>query len=245
MGLAKRIIPTVLHRRGRMIKGERFAGDRVVGHAMQASKIYGARNVDELVLLDIRATAEGREPDYEMVRKLSDDLFCPLSVGGGVRTAEHVRQLLYSGADKVVLGAIVQDGPDGVAMLEDSAKRFGSQAISVSVEHCGMFANARSAAVVMGWCKFLEDSGAGEILLQSRSRDGTMEGYECDVIREVCDRVDIPVVASGGCAGYDDMLAAIASGASGVAAGALFQFTDATPGEAAKYLAERGVEVRT
>lgn len=245
MGLAIRVIPTVLSKHGNLVKGKAFASDRVVGNALQATRIYGARMVDEIVFLDVAATPEKRGPDFEMVERLTDRLFAPVTYGGGVRSVEDVRKLLQAGADKVCIGT----GAIAVATLvHDAAQEFGSQAIVVSIDvRGGVAGRVRTLGAgpgPVGWARDIERIGAGEILLQSVDRDGTMDGYDLELIRSVAAAVDIPVIASGGCSGYEDMYRAIEAGASAVAAGALFQFTDCTPRGAAEYLKSKGVEVR-
>lgn len=247
MGLAVRIIPTILSRNGQLVKGKRFASDRVVGAALQASLIHNSRGVDELCILDVTATPEKREPDYALVEKLTDDVFSPITYGGGVRSIDHVRRLLKAGADKVCVGTGACEVPE---LVENVADEFGSQAVVVSMdvgfERTVMIACGKSpwTADIRYYADWIQRAGAGEILLQSIDRDGTLEGYDLELIREVCQAVSIPVIASGGCNGYEDMLKAIEAGASAVGAGALFQFTDATPKAAAQYLASKGVEVR-
>ncbi len=244
--LAVRIIPTLLCRGAALYKGERFNSWRQVGHALQATKIHQARGVDELILLDIGATPEGRGPNFAMVEQLAECCFMPLTVGGGVRSVEDVRGLLNAGADKVAVCTAAQRRPD---LIGEVASVFGRQAIVAAIEHrrglvsieCG---GALTCDLVTVWAKECEMQGAGEILLTSIDRDGTLQGYDLDLIREVSQAVSIPVIASGGCGTYEHMYQAIQAGASAVAAGAMFLFTDQTPRGAAKYLAERGVETR-
>jgi cyclase len=247
MGLAHRIIPTLLCKGRTLVKGKNFEPWRSVGLVVQGVRINAQRGVDELVLLDVSATREGRGPDFDLVRELSDILYAPLAVGGGVRSVEDVKKLLRSGADKVVIGTGAAEVAD---LVRDCADVVGAQAIVVSVDvgygnsvmiHCGRTGYSHSPVTYAKWC---ERSGAGEILLQSIERDGTGQGYDLDLIRKVSEAVSIPVIAHGGCSGYEDMAAALAAGASAVAAGALFQFTDATPKGAAQFLAKAGVEVR-
>jgi len=236
--LATRIIPTILMDKGQLVKGVGFKADRVVGNALQAARVHAMRGVDELVLLDVTATKEGREPDYEMVRKLSNGCFAPLTVGGGIKTEDHVRKLLRAGADKVCVKTSWLEDMYSVKKLAD---QFGRQCITVSLD-------IRDSGYVRDYAHELahaaEVTGAGEILLQSVERDGAMQGYDIDLIKVVSEAVSIPVIASGGCSGYEDMYNAIQAGASAVAAGALFQFTDNTPKGAAEYLSAKGVEVR-
>ncbi len=230
--LATRIIPTILSKNGLLVKGEGFKCDRPVGNAIQAARIHSMRGVDEIMLLDVTATKDGREPDYDMVRNLSKGCYVPLTVGGGIKTADHVRKLLQAGADKVLIGF------DKVLLISDFSNKFGRQCISVSIDAFTNYKLATACAV------HAENEGAGEVLLQSVERDGTMKGYDIDLIESVSSAVSVPVIASGGCSGYEDMYNAIKAGASAVAAGALFQFTDCTPKGAAMYLHSRGIEVR-
>lgn len=243
MSLAKRIIPTLLNKRGQLVKGEGFTCDRVVGHALQAAKIYAARSVDELMILDVTATEDGREPDYEFVKALSESNFSPVTVGGGIKTSEHVRKLLQSGADKVCISSAVHaelllEGSDD--FVYELSERYGKSTIVVSID----IATYEDTPFACDYAQACEERGAGEILLQSIPQDGTMKGYDLPLIKAVSEAVSVPVIASGGCSGYEDMYNAIQAGASAVAAGALFQFTEATPRGAAEYLHEKGVEVR-
>lgn len=246
--LAKRVIPTLLVRGRQLVKGRQFNAWRSVGLASQAVRIHQARGVDELVLLDITATAEGRGPDLDLVRELSEVLFCPLAVGGGVRSLADVKALLRAGADKVVVGtAAVEDW----TLVRKFADTVGSQAIVVSVDvaggkvysHCGK-TPADMGGDAVRFAQFCAKEGAGEILLTSIEREGTMQGYDLGLIRSVSRAVTIPVIAHGGSGTYEHMREAIEAGASAVAAGAMFQFSDATPRGAAEYLAEHGIEAR-
>jgi cyclase len=229
--LAKRVIPTILVRGKTAFKGERFVSTRSIGSASAIAKVHAKRGVDELCILDIGATAEGRGPDLDLVRELSAGCFIPITVGGGVKTLHDIDALLRAGADKVS----IRTEHD---LFKPAAYRFGSQAI---VGVCDSRTDIQTAS---GWCEWLEEHGAGEILLQSVARDGTMCGYDLDLIRAVSAAVSIPVIASGGCSGYDDMAAAFKAGADACAAGALFQFTDATPKGAVRFLKAQGLEVR-
>lgn len=252
--LATRIIPTLCCRGRELVKGERFDAWRSVGHVMQAARIHGMRQVDELVLLDISATPENRLADCELVSELALQMATPLAVGGGVVTVEDVNRLLRAGADKVVVGTTAHKNP---WLLSDMTKHFGGQAIvaSLDVRQCGMNSmppeysaffncgmNRGLPAVEMA--KVFESKGVGEILLTSIDREGGMCGYDLELIRKVAHAVDIPVIAHGGCGSFEHMLEALTAGAHAVAAGAFFQFSDATPADAARYLHDHGVEVR-
>jgi len=229
--LAHRIIPTILMKRRLLVKGEGFAADRVVGNALQAAKIHAMRGVDEILMLDVTASLEDREPDYEMIKQLTQTARVPVTVGGGITKLRDVKNLLDSGADKVCVGYWK------TLLISAIARRYGEQCVSATLD-------IRNEPRVGRMAQVLEEYGAGEIIIQSIPRDGTMEGYDLNSIAIVASSVGVPVVASGGCSGYSDMYSAIVAGASGVAAGALFQFTDATPQGAAQYLHEAGLEVR-
>ena len=247
VSLAKRIIPTLLCRGRQLVKGIGFDSWRSVGLAAQAVRIHSMRGVDELILLDITATAEGRGPDLDLVRELSEVCFMPLSVGGGIRNVADVRALLRAGADKVVVNSAAWE-VDG--LLDAIANEFGRQALVVSIdadeEHQ---VHIRSGKQPVGldavrWASVVAEHAAGEIMLNSVSRDGTMGGYDLDLISAVSTAVEVPVIAAGGAGTYEHLYQAIRNGADAVAAGAMFCFTDHTPKGAAEYLQARGVEVR-
>ena len=243
--LAKRIIPTILCRGRTLVKGVAYDGARSRGLAAQAVRIQAMRGVDEVVLLDIGATPEGRGPDTGLVRELSEHFFMPLAVGGGITRVEHIQALLEAGADKVVLGTAVFTS----TLLERAGARYGCQALVASVDvrarkvwsHCGRQEWPMAPEHHAMLC---EDWGAGEILLNAMDREGTMEGYDLELISKVARRVNIPVIASCGAGTYEHMHEALQAGADAVAAGAMFLNTDATPAGAAEYLHQRGIEVR-
>lgn len=242
MGLAVRVIPTLLHKRGQLVKGRGFNATRVVGHALQAAKIHDARHVDEMVIFDVAASCYRRSPDFQFVEALAECCYMPVTYGGGVRTIEDIRRLLSCGADKVAIGTEAAKNP---SLIADAAAAFGSQAVvlCVDLEH-GMVRVGKELWNVNLFDYLAKRSMAGELILQCVERDGTMEGYDLDTIAKVAKMVEVPVIASGGCKDYADMKAAIDAGASAVAAGALFQFTSCTPKGAVEYLAEQGIEVR-
>jgi cyclase len=235
MSLAKRIIPTILMKKRQLVKGERFKSDRVVGDALQAARIHAMRGVDEILMLDVTATKERREPDYSMIEKLTETAHVPVTVGGGITHLDHVTKLLRAGADKVCLGS------DKINLIPLIANKFGSQALAVTLD---VEVDLGYVEAALQKADMLVHFGAGEIILQARDQDGTLEGYDHDLIKGVCGYLDVPVVASGGCSGYADMAKALMNEADAVAAGALFQFTSATPKGAAQFLHEQGFEVR-
>ena len=250
--LATRVIPSVLLRGQQLVKGQQFQSWRSIGHAAQAAYIYAARECDEIILLDIAATPEGRGPDFEMVRLWTENTFSPMTVGGGVRSVEEVRELLRCGADKV---AICTGAHEVLGLIHESSERFGAQAIVAAIDvregcafsHCGqkrLFGGNMDSYDVKLWASIMASAGAGEILLTSIDREGMLQGYDLDLIKAVSDAVSIPVIAHGGCGTYEHMVEAIEAGAHAVAAGAMFAFTDQTPKGASQYLLEHGIHAR-
>lgn len=246
MSLAKRIIPALLCRGNALYKGIGFQSWRQIGHTLQSVRVHQTRSVDELILLDIEATPAGRGPDLKLIEDLSGEFFTPLTVGGGVSTVEDVKNLLFVGADKVAICTAALARPELITEVTDM---FGSQALVVAIEvrngevssYCGKRGVPKDP---VDWAIECEKRGAGEILLVSVERDGTMQGYDIKLIEQVAQAVGIPVVALGGAGTYKHMHDAFKAGASAVAAGAMFAFTDQTPQGAARYLQQQGMEVR-
>lgn len=250
--LKVRVMPTLLFKEVGLVKGKCFDSWRRVGSVMQAIKVYNMREVDELVFLDISATREGRPPDFETVDEIADECFMPLTVGGGVRTIDDVRRLLQVGADKVAVNTAAVETPE---LIRQIAQRFGSQCIVVSLDakrkadgtyelftHSGTFATGKDP---LSWARKVEALGAGEILLTSIDRDGTMMGYDIELTRLVSEAVSIPVIASGGAGDYGHMAQVLREGkASAVAAASVFHFTQQTPLEAKRFLRGCGINVR-
>ncbi|MES2468345.1 MAG: imidazole glycerol phosphate synthase cyclase subunit [Verrucomicrobiota bacterium] len=250
--LKVRVIPTLLWKNHGLVKGVGFDSWRRVGTVMPAIKVYNTREVDELILVDITASSERREPDYESLSDLSADCFVPLTVGGGIRGLEHVQKLLDAGADKVSINSAAYDNP---VLIPDASRRFGSQCIVGSIDvvllpngeyRCSSMSGTRMHDInPCEWAAELERAGAGEILLTAVQRDGTMEGYDIELIRQVANSVSIPIIASGGAGNYDHMIAAVKEGgASAVAAGSIFHFTQQTPLEAKHAMARTGIPTR-
>jgi cyclase len=242
--LKKRIIPTLLMKNGSLVKGRRFDSWRKIGPVLPMIRVYENRQVDELILLDIAATPECRTPDFKTIESVASECFMPLTVGGGVRDLDVIRELLKIGADKVSIGTAFYESD----IVDDAACKFGSQCITVAIDagpavvtHCG---TQTIEGNPVDWARHAEAQGAGEILLTSVDRDGTMDGYDLDLIETVSRSVTIPVIASGGARDYEDFEAAFNIGAHAVAASALFQFSEKTPLGAKKYLSGKGIQVR-
>ena len=251
--LKTRIIPTLLWKNVGLVKGIGFDSWRRVGPVLPAIKVYNTRDVDELVLVDITASREKTEPDCDSVHDFADECFVPFTVGGGITNVEHIRQLLRAGADKVSINSAAYANPK---LVEEAARRFGSQCVVASIDarrsDDGRYlCYSHSATVPTGrpageWAHELEARGAGEILITSVERDGTMEGYDLELVASVVRAVKIPVIASGGAGNYEHMRQAIQeAGASAVAAASMFHFTEQTPAEAKAALAAAGIPVRT
>lgn len=250
--LKVRIIPTLLWKEIGLVKGVAFDSWRRIGTLMPAVKVYNTRQVDELMLLDITATEEGRDPDYETIEEIAAECFVPLTVGGGIANIEQIRQLLRAGADKVCINSAAFETPE---LIAEAAGKFGTQCIVVSIDAVKRPGGGYECVSLSGkcptgkdpgeWATTLEELGAGEILLTSVEQDGTMQGYDIDLLKSVTSLVKIPVIASGGAGNYQHMHEAIADGnASAVAAASIYHFTEQTPLEAKKYLAEKAIPVR-
>ena len=243
-----RVMPTLLSDGTKLIKGVGFDSWRGIGSPLQAVRLFNMRGVDELVFLDIRATDERRSPNFELIDGLADSCFVPFAVGGGVKSVEDARGLLLAGADKVVVNSAAVENPPLVAAM---VKQFGSQCVVVSIDvrngknvtiHSGKKETDKN---VVEFAKEMEKAGAGELLITSVERDGTMQGYDIPLIRSIADAVSIPVIASGGAGTYEHMAQALRDGgASAVAASSMYHFTGQTPLLAKRYLHDHGFQVR-
>jgi len=220
-----RVIATLLWNGQTLVKGVGFDAWRSVGHPLQAINVFQMREVDEILFLDITATKEGRRPDFALIEQLSEKCFVPLTVGGGVKSVDDVRELLRAGADKVCIQS-------AKSIISQIAGQFGAQAIVECVE----YTTEPTEVLTI-------NQEAGELLFQSRPHDGTMQGYDLTAFTNVR-HLRVPVIASGGAGIYQHFAQAIDAGASAVAAGAMWLFTEQTPLEAKKYLKARGYDVR-
>ncbi|TMQ28092.1 MAG: imidazole glycerol phosphate synthase subunit HisF [Candidatus Rokuibacteriota bacterium] len=249
--LAKRIIPCLDVKDGRVVKGVKFVDLRDAGDPVEAARAYDAQGADELVFLDITASHEDRSIMLDVVRRTADVLYIPFTVGGGVRTVDDVRVLLRAGAEKVSFNTAALARP---LVLREAAERFGSQCIVVAIDarsegarwgvytHGGRRPTGRDA---VAWAQEAVELGAGEILLTSMDRDGTKDGYDLALTRAIADAVTVPVIASGGAGTLEHFREAFVEGdASGALAASLFHFGTYTIAEVKAYLAQHGVEVR-
>jgi len=251
--LKVRVIPTLLWKNFGLVKGVSFDSWRRVGPVLPTIKVYNSREVDELILVDITASIQGNIPDHDSISDFADECFVPFTVGGCIRSLSQITSLLTAGADKVSLNSTLYENPN---LVNDAANQFGTQCIVVSIDflqtssssyiclsHSGTRPTNRNP---LAWAREMEDRGAGELLLTSIQRDGTMKGYDLDLIESIASRVKIPVIASGGAGSYQDMVdAVIKAGAAAVAAASVFHFTEMTPLGAKEALHRAGIPIRS
>src|SRR5688572_8546416 len=262
MTLARRIIPCLDVKDGRVVKGINFVELRDAGDPVEQAAAYERQGADELCYLDISASPEGHDTIVDIVKRTADQVFMPLTVGGGVRSVADAERMLEAGADKIAVNTAAIRRPE---LVREIAMRFGNQAIVVAVDakrrarssieqprmshdagwevysHGGRTPEGLNA---IDWCIRVADLGAGELLVTSMDRDGTGLGYDLDLIRTVSLAVTIPVIASGGVGKLDDLADGLEAGADAVLAASIFHFGQHTIGEAKTHLAKRGLEIR-
>ena len=248
--LARRIIPCLDVKDGRVVKGINFVELRDAGDPVEQAAAYDAQGADEICYLDISASPEGRSTLVDVVARTANQVFAPLTVGGGVRSVADAERLLDAGADKIAMNTAALRTPELVAAC---AARFGDQAIVVAVDakrkgaswevfsHGGRTPEGIDA---LEWCRRVAGLGAGEILLTSMDRDGTGQGYDTELIARVTSSVTIPVIASGGVGVLEHLAGGLEAGADAVLAASIFHFGQHTIAEAKAFLAARGLEVR-
>ncbi len=250
--LAKRIIPCLDVDKGRVVKGVRFLNLVDAGDPVEVAKVYEEQGADELVFLDITASAEDRKITLEVVKRVAEEVFMPFTVGGGISSLEDMRKLLEAGADKVSINTSAVKNPQ---LIYEGAKKFGSQCIVVAIDakrrgnswevyiHGGRTPTGLDA---IEWAKKAESLGAGEILLTSMDRDGTKSGYDIELTRAVSEAVNIPVIASGGAGSMEHFYEAfVLGGADACLAASLFHFKEISIPKLKGYLASKGVPVRS
>lgn len=250
--IKNRIIPILLLKHGRCVKGKQFDHYRDTGAPVTAAKIYDAQRVDELAFLDILASKEERSLLLDIVTETAQECFMPLTVGGGIKTIEDIKTVLAAGADKVAINSAAVENPD---FIREASKHFGKANIVVSIDYKKneqgerkVFTHGGSKATDLDafqWAKEVENLGAGEIILTSIDLEGAMQGYDLDFIKQVVAALSIPVIAHGGCGTLKHLEEGIVDGkASGVAAASIFHFTDQSPIKARWHLKNAGLNVR-
>jgi len=256
MPLAKRIIPCLDVDNGRVVKGVKFVDIRDAGDPVEVARRYDAEGADEITFLDITASSDDRDTIVHVVEHVAEEVFIPLTVGGGIRTIDDVRRMLNAGADKVAINTAAVFNP---GFVRDVSDRIGSQCIVVAIDakqvsgageplrwelftHGGRKPTGLDA---IEWARKMCDYGAGEILLTSMDRDGTKAGFDIALTRAIADAVPVPVIASGGVGTLDHLVEGVLEGrADAVLAASIFHFGEFTVGQAKQRMAERGVEVR-
>ncbi|MEN9761677.1 MAG: imidazole glycerol phosphate synthase subunit [Pseudomonadota bacterium] len=250
--LTKRIIPCLDVTAGRVVKGVRFLELRDAGDPVEIARRYDEQGADELTFLDITASSDERDIILQVIESVAEQVFIPLTVGGGVRAVDDVRRLLNAGADKISINTAGLQNP---ALIGEASARFGSQAIVVAIDakadgpgrwqvytHGGRRPTGRD---VLDWAREVETLGAGEILLTSMDRDGTRQGFDLELTRAVSDAVGIPVIASGGVGSLEHLAEGVVQGrADAVLAASIFHFGEYTIGQAKRFMADRGIAVR-
>ncbi|OGP62700.1 MAG: imidazole glycerol phosphate synthase subunit HisF [Deltaproteobacteria bacterium RBG_13_53_10] len=249
--LAKRIIPCLDVKDGRVVKGTQFVDLKDAGDPVEIAKIYDQQGADEIAFLDITASYEKRDILLDIVRRTAEEIFIPLTVGGGVRHLEDIRTLLKAGADKVSVNTAAVKSP---RFVERAAKRFGSQCIVIAIDakrkgdswevftHGGRVPTGIDAVL---WARKMEELGAGEILLTSMDRDGTKDGYDIELTRTISEQASIPVIASGGVGTLEHLYEGLALGkASAVLAASIFHYREYSISQVKSFLKEKGVTVR-
>lgn len=249
--LTKRIIPCLDVKNGKVVKGINFKGLKEVGDPPAMAVEYEKQGADEITFLDITASLETRQTMLDIVSETAKNLFVPLTVGGGIRSLNDMRDALNAGADKVSVNSAAVKDP---SIISECAESFGRQCVVIAVDakrvgdHWEVFTHGgtKSAGIdAIEWAKKAEDLGAGEILLTSMDTDGVKNGYDLDLTAAVSDEVSIPVIASGGCGSVEHIYDVFSqTGASAALAASIFHYNEYTVGEVKQYLRDRGVEVR-
>lgn len=256
MGLAKRIIPCLDVDNGRVVKGVQFVDIRDAGDPVEIAKRYDQEGADEITFLDITATSDNRDTIVHVIEKVADEVFIPLTVGGGIRELADISRMLKAGADKVGINSAAIFNP---GFVKEAAERFGSQCIVVAIDAKCVSADnepkrweifthggrKETGIDAIEWAKKMVNFGAGEILLTSMDRDGTKIGFDLELTRAISKAVEVPVIASGGVGTLDHLVDGITEGkADAVLAASIFHFAEYTIGEAKQHMKDKGIEVR-
>lgn len=249
--LKKRLIPVLLLKEGRMVKTINFDSFRDVGDPITSARIYNSQTVDELVFLDISETKDDKQILFDIITKVAEECFMPLTIGGGIRSIEDIRKLLEAGADKVAINTCAVENSN---LIKEAANIFGSSTIIVSID-VKKIENKYEVYTKNGkhptgldpikWAREAEKLGAGEILITYINNEGTMKGYDIDLIKSISDNLSIPVIVNGGAGKLEDFYDAITMGnVSAVAAASIFHFTDQSPIKVKSYLTYKNINIR-
>jgi cyclase len=248
--LKKRIIPVLLLKNGRMVKGKQFSDFRDTGDPVSQAKIYNAHNTDELVFLDIDATTLKTNTLVDLIKKVSKECFMPLSVGGGISTIEDVRNMISAGADKVIINSAAIHN---AKLIHDASNSFGKQAIIVSIDlkkennEYVVYSNSgkqREDIDFLEYLKMMEEAGAGEFLINSIDNDGMMNGYDLELLKLAERHSSIPIIICGGAGHFEHLYEGLDSGAHAVACASLFHFGDNNPTRARSFLLNKGIPMK-
>lgn len=248
--LKKRVIPVLLLKNNRMVKGKNFSNYRDTGDPVSQAKIYNAHNADELVFLDIEATNLKSNTLVGLIEKVAQECFMPLTVGGGINSLDDVRNLIKAGADKVIINSAAINN---FSLINEASKHFGKQAIIVSIDlkfedgkyviytHSG---NRKESVEFSDHIKLMQEAGAGEFLINSIDQDGLMSGYDLKLLEETLKHATIPVILSGGARDFEDLYQGLYHGAHAVACASLFHFGDNNPTRARSFLLNKGIAMK-
>jgi cyclase len=252
MSLAKRIIPCLDVADGRVVKGTKFVDIKDAGDPVAVAKRYDEQGADELCFLDISATHKGHETTLKVIKSVAEQIFIPLTVGGGIKTIEDIKSVLNTGADKVAINSAAIYNPE---LIKEAAKFFGSQCIVIAIDakevsenHWQLFTHGgrKSTGIdAVEWAKKMTDYGAGEILLTSMDRDGTKIGFDLNLTKTISDSVNVPIIASGGVGNLQHMVDGVLKGkADAVLAASIFHFNEYSIHEAKEFMASQGITMR-
>ena len=246
-----RIIPTLLYKKHELVKGINFNSWRTVGNLIAAVKVYGIREVDELILMDVGATNQKKKIDLDLVQEVAKECFMPLTFGGGIKNIDDISKLLKNGADKV---SINTSAINDLNFISEASRIFGSQCIVVSIDYkienkkIVIYSNSGTEKQEINFQEYLinlEKAGAGEILLTSIDRDGVMEGFDIETIKKACSLVSIPIIASGGCGDEIHALELLKkTNVSAIGAASMYHFTQITPIDLKRFLSKKNIPIR-
>lgn len=249
--LKNRVITTMLFNGTTLVKGTNFNNSRRAGSPISTIKIYNSRDVDEILFFDIEKNNSTEQFNIDFIKELTDECSVPITIGGGIKKIKNIDDLLFAGADKISINTELYNNPN---LLDEAAKKFGSQTIVVGIDYKEISKNVFKCTSFSGrkilnkdpaqWIKECENRGAGEFVVTSIDRDGLMKGYDNNMIKKLSSLTSVPIIASGGAGTYDHFFDVFKSGASAAAAASIYHFTENTPAEAKKFLNKKKISVR-